>query len=58
MQISDHIHASVALPLGKELFVTIVQRMGGPQILSGRCGKMKNLLPPSGTETRVLVRPF
>ena len=56
--ISDHIRASACLTPGDITLVTIVQGMGGPQSLSGPCGKVKHLLSPSGTEPRVLVRPF
>jgi hypothetical protein len=39
MEVSGQIHATVALPPGKEPPVPIVWRLGGSQMLSGRGGK-------------------
>jgi hypothetical protein len=46
MEVSGQLHASVALPLGKEPVVPIGWEAGGPQSQSGCYGGEKNLTVP------------
>jgi hypothetical protein len=54
MEQSSSVHASVALPLGRQLEEP---RLGRPQSRSGRYGEDRNLLPLPGIEPEVFGRP-
>jgi hypothetical protein len=45
MEVSDQLHAPVALTLGKDPLILIGWEAGGPQNRSGRCGEEKILTP-------------
>jgi hypothetical protein len=44
MEVSGQIHASAALPPGKDPQYPLDRRLGGPQSRSGRCG-VENRIP-------------
>jgi hypothetical protein len=45
MEVSDQLHAAVALPPGKQSPVPLYRRLGRPQSGYGRYGEEKNPLP-------------
>jgi hypothetical protein len=50
MEVRCQLHATAALPPGKEPLVPIERRLGGPQNRSGRGGEEKNSQPLPGLE--------
>jgi hypothetical protein len=54
MEMSGQLHASAALPPGKEPLVPIGGRLGGHQSRYGRSGKEKNFQPLPGLEPTII----
>jgi hypothetical protein len=50
MEVSGQLHASAALPPGKEPLYPLDRRLGGPQNRSGHGGEEKNSQPLPGLE--------
>ena len=57
MEMCDQLHAPAALPPGNNLGTPLKRRLGGPQSLSGRFGKEKNVSSLPAIKPRI-VQPI